>query len=101
VTEKREHPRRVIEAEVAFQVDGGPRVVARCRDVSLGGMFIEATNGAPYGASVRLFFRLPGLKDEALIDSIVRWVKPLGMGVQFQRMGARETHALTLLLSGR
>jgi type IV pilus assembly protein PilZ len=100
VTEKREYPRRVVEAEVAFQTDSAERVVARCRDVSLGGMFIETTAVATYGASVRLFLKLPGLKDYAVVESIVRWVKPAGMGVQFQRMGARETHALTVLLSG-
>lgn len=101
MAEKRQHPRRAIEAAVAFQVHEGPRVAARCQDVSLGGMFIVSTDVAPYGAGLRVFFRLPGLKDEAVIDCIVRWVTPLGMGVQFQRMGARETHALTVLLSGR
>ena len=45
--------------------------------------------------------RLPGLKDEVAIDAVVRWAKPAGMGVQFGRMGARETHALTLLLTDK
>ena len=101
MSEKRQHPRRQVEAEISFQVDSGDRTSASCRDVSIGGMFIETTTVAPYGANVRLFLRLPGLKDEAVVDAIVRWVKPTGMGVQFQRMGARETHALALLLSGR
>ncbi len=40
------------------------------------------------------------MKQEAEIEAIVRWCKPTGMGVQFGVMGARETHALTTLLSG-
>lgn len=98
--DKRQHPRKVIEADVGFQVKGGERADARCRDVSLGGMFIETPSALPYGTAVRVFLRLPGLKDEVAVDSIVRWSKPDGMGVQFGVMGARETHALTELLSG-
>jgi type IV pilus assembly protein PilZ len=38
--ENRQHPRKIIVAAVTFQVGGGPRTEARCRDLSLGGMFI-------------------------------------------------------------
>lgn len=96
--DKRQHPRQPIERDVAFQVGDGPRTAARCRDVSLGGAFIETASPLPYGAAVRVHLRLPGLRDEVIIDAIVRWSKPAGMGVQFGSMGARETHALTLLL---
>jgi hypothetical protein len=98
-TDKREHPRKSIETEVSFQAGDGPRQDARCRDLSLGGMFIDTDAPLPYGTPVRLFVRLPGLH-EAAIAATVRWSKPGGMGVQFGVMGARETHALTLLLAG-
>ena len=98
--DKRQYPRTVVEADIAFQVAGGSRVDARCRDVSLGGMFIDTTARLPYGTTVRVFLRLPGLRDEIAVESIVRWSKPGGMGVQFGVMGARETHALTQLLMG-
>lgn len=97
-TEKRQHPRRIIETEVSFQAAGGPRTPAHCHDVSLGGMFIDTAAPLPYGTAVRLFLRLPGLRDEAVIDAVVRWSKPDGMGVQFGVMGARETHGLTELI---
>ena len=100
MSEKRQYPRQPIENDAAFQGEGGPLVEARYRDVSLGGMFIETETPLPYGAHVRVTLRLPGLRDEVTIESIVRWSKPGGMGVQFGRMGARETHALTLLLTG-
>jgi hypothetical protein len=101
VPENRQYPRTIIETEVAFQVGDGPRMEARCRDVSLGGMFIETVTPLPYGAALRVYLRLPGLRTEAPVDAVVRWSKPSGMGVQFGVMGARETHALTLLLTGK
>lgn len=100
VTDKRQHPRKAIEADVAFQIGDGPRTEARCRDVSLGGMFIDTDAQVAYGTKVKVFLRLPGYRGEAIIDAIVRWAKPGGMGVQFGVMGARETHGLTEMLSG-
>ncbi|APR82246.1 Hypothetical protein A7982_07595 [Minicystis rosea] len=64
-------------------------------------MFIETSASPPYGSKVRVFIQLPGLRTETTIDAIVRWSKPDGMGVQFGVMGARETHGLTLLLTGQ
>ena len=98
--ENRQHPRKIIASEVVFQVGEGPHVQARCRDLSLGGMFIETAAPLPYGAALRLHLSLPGLRGGATIDAIVRWSTPEGMGVQFGSMGARETHALTRLIAG-
>lgn len=95
----RQHPRKSVQSVVAFQLDGGPRVEANCRDISLGGMFIETSLAAPFGAPVTLYILLPGMRQEIPIRATVRWTKPEGMGVQFGVMGARETHALTQLLS--
>jgi type IV pilus assembly protein PilZ len=83
---------------VSFQIGDAPRAVGACRDISLGGMFVETGAAPPYGTKLRLFFTLPELKQEITVESIVRWTKPDGMGVQFGVMGARETHALTQLL---
>ena len=98
MTENRKHPRAAIEADVAFQVGDGPRIAARCRDVSLGGMFIETQEPSQYGLPVRVYMHLPDLKAEVCLEATVRWAKPTGMGVQFASMGARETHGLTELL---
>jgi type IV pilus assembly protein PilZ len=102
VAENRKHPRKPHDTAVTFEVEGAPRAQGECRDISLGGMFILAASPPPYGAKVRVFFTLPDLKEgigiEVAVDSIVRWTKPEGMGVQFGVMGARETHALTTLL---
>jgi type IV pilus assembly protein PilZ len=99
VRDHRQHPRKSVQSLVAFQLEGGPRVEATCRDLSLGGMFIETTVSAPFGAPVTVYLTLPGLRQEVTIRSTIRWTKPEGMGVQFGVMGARETHALTQLIS--
>ena len=98
--EHRQYPRKSFTKFVAFQSGAGPRIDASCQDVSLGGMYIETTEPLPYGTKLRVFMQLPGLRNEAAIEAIVRWWKPTGMGVQFGVMGARETHALTTLLTG-
>lgn len=100
LSDKRQHPRQTIEADVTFQIAGAARISARCRDVSLGGMFIETPTPPPYGTPVRVFMWLPGHRGEVTIEATVRWAKPDGMGVQFGVMGARETHGLTELLAG-
>jgi len=98
VTDSREHPRTTFEAQIAFQLGDGPRIGATCRNISIGGMLVETDQPAPYGTTIRVFMQLPGLKSETVIDAVVRWSKPDGMGVQFGRMGALETHALTQMI---
>ena len=96
--ESRQHPRKELHPPVAFQLAGGPRVDATCHDISLGGLFIETNQPAPFGSEITVYLTLPGLKTEVVVKSRVRWTKPTGMGVQFGMMGARETHALTEML---
>lgn len=98
MTDHRNHPRRDIHLPVAFQMGDGPRIEANCRDLSLGGMFIETQHAAPFGATVKVSIRLPGLAVDTVVASVVRWTNAEGMGVQFGMMGARDTHALTELL---
>jgi len=100
VSDKRRHPRKSVRMPVGFQVGDAPRVVAESRDMSLGGMFVETDEPAPFGAVITMFLPLPGLKQEAAVKSTVRWTEPDGMGVQFGLMGARETHAMTQILRG-
>ena len=99
MTENRQHPRKAIQVAVAFQLGSGERVEASCRDISLGGMFVETDAPPPYGAEVIVFLSLPGLRAESALKSTVRWTqRGSGMGLQFSVMGARETHALVELL---
>jgi type IV pilus assembly protein PilZ len=99
VADNRQHPRKAIHPTVAFQVGDGPRENAHCRDISLGGAFLETTRKIPYETRVKVFVYLPALKAETMVESVVRWSTPDGMGVQFGVMGGRETSALIELLA--
>jgi len=89
---------------MGWSVPGAARVDAHCRDVSLGGCFLEVVSPPEFGAAVVVHLDLPGLVDEAgrqietSVPSTVRWTTLAGMGVQFGPMGARETAALLQLL---
>jgi len=96
--EKRAYSRTVIKIAVTCTTDGGASVVGVTRDISVGGVLIDGTDIPAFGTRVTLDFNaaeLRGLK----VPGIVRWTKPDGFGVQFQLLGARETHGLALLIS--
>jgi Tfp pilus assembly protein PilZ len=68
------------------------------KDISVGGMFIETEAPASFGSGIVVRFRLPGHKEEMVMQGVVRWTRADGMGVQFGLLGARETHAITELV---
>ena len=98
VEEKRKHPRKEVHPDIAFEAADGEIVEAACRDISLGGAFVETEKPAPFNSTVTIYLRLPGFEQDIKVKSTVRWTKKNGMGVQFGPMGARETHALVSLL---
>jgi type IV pilus assembly protein PilZ len=98
VYEKREHPRTPFDAAITCEV-GGQSFNALAKDISLGGMYIEAAPVPAFGAKMQVICRLPGMSEDSSLPAVVRWVKPGGFGIQFGLLGARETHAITSLLS--
>ena len=97
--EKRAHSRSVVRIAVTCTTEGGANLAGVTRDISTGGVFIEATDIPAFGTRVSLEFDMPQLAD-LKIPGIVRWTKIAGFGVQFQLLGARETHALALIVRG-
>ncbi len=93
--------RRVHERyERAFPVTvlhEGKEHEAVTRNVSLGGMYLVTTAQLPYGAKVKIRFRLPALKEETTCEATVRWQKSDGFGVQLGSLRAREVWALNQL----
>jgi type IV pilus assembly protein PilZ len=98
VIEKRHHSRKPLEYSVNVSTGTNVPVEARCSNVSLGGMFVETNSPEPYGTKVMVHMQLPGLSEVTVVETVVRWTKPGGMGLQFGLMGARETHALVQLI---
>jgi hypothetical protein len=99
VVDLRSHPRVAFDAPVEFVVKGSSdRIAGRCRDVSVGGTYIQTARPLPFGSGLVVHFALPGQKASLAIPGVVRWSRPgEGMGVQFGLMGARDTHAITEL----
>ncbi len=68
-------------------------------DISLGGMFIETKTPASFGDDIVVHVHVPGEPSAFTLPAKVRWTSHEGMGVQFGRIGARETHAITELVA--
>ncbi len=98
--EKRTHPRVAIDLDVSCEVKDEPAFAGTGKDISLGGMFVEAETLPAFGTALTIVTRLPGLPAEARLPAVVRWNGPGGFGVQFGLLGARETHAITRLMRG-
>ena len=96
--DKRVHPRVVVDTTVSCEVRGGATFTGMAKDISIGGMFIESTEIVPFGTEVSIVGRFPGAKADLRLPGVVRWAKPMGFGVQFASMGARETYAISELL---
>jgi type IV pilus assembly protein PilZ len=96
--DKRSHPRVPINVTVSCEPAAGASFQAIGKDVSVGGMFLEAGQSPAFGTELTIVGRLPGAKKDLRLPAVVRWVKPGGFGVQFGLLGAVETHVLSELM---
>jgi PilZ domain len=71
------------------------RLRGSCKDISIGGMFIETTSPLAFKAELVVHVTLPGQNTAFALPGVVRWTRKDGMGIQFGMLGARETHAIT------
>jgi hypothetical protein len=92
-TGRRVHERYICELPVTV-LYGEEEVSAVASNISLGGMYLITSGQVPFGEKVKVRFRVPSLKEDASVDSTVRWVKPDGFGVQFGALRALEVWAL-------
>ena len=91
--EQRKTPRTRVRHEIEFSA-GGDRTIGICRNLSLGGTAIQTSEPAPFGSRVSVFLDLDGIDGEVRVEGTVRWSKPGVMGVQWDSLGARVTHAI-------
>jgi hypothetical protein len=64
------------------------------RNMSIGGVYIEAEEPLPLGTRVKLRFKVPTQKEPIEVGAQVRWGDPLGFGAQFDGLRARDVWAL-------
>ncbi|MBI5500501.1 MAG: PilZ domain-containing protein [Deltaproteobacteria bacterium] len=100
--EKRVHDRTGVV--LPLRVQAGERALeGESVDISAGGVRVSLPEDLPFGAKVKVHVVLPTLGEETAIDAEVRWSRkdPSGwflVGLQFQRVRARETWALNQLM---
>lgn len=93
------HDRR-LAIEYAFLLAGGGEPTDEdwrwsvTRNLSLGGVFIEAEERPPYGSRVKVRFQLPNQEAPIEIGAAVRWTESGGFGVQFDGLRARDVWSL-------
>ena len=95
-TGRRVHERFDIALDVTLLVEER-EITGTTINISLGGMFIGASEELPYGTEAKVRLRLPALKEESEFPVTVRWVTPEGIGVQFGSLRALEVWALNQL----
>lgn len=98
--EKRSHVRVPLEIPIVCEPKEGPAFSAMSKDISIGGMYVEASETLKFGDELTILAKLPGAKQEVKLPAVVRWVKPGGFGVQFGLLGAVETHLISELMRG-
>lgn len=70
------------------------------RNISLGGMYLEASASVPQGATVQVRFRVPTQSEPIEVTGTVQWIEqpstagPGGVGVRFHGLRARDVWAL-------
>ena len=68
------------------------------RDLGVGGAFIESDELPAHGSTIELVLDLDRARRPMHVSAVVRWHESAGFGVQFQQLGAYETHMLTRIL---
>lgn len=98
--EKRQHVRKPVDLPAVLSILGDDlAALGRCRDMSIGGVFVETDARPAFGTKVKLTISFPGVAKAIDLDAIVRWHGPDGVGLQFEPMGALETHAIAQAIS--
>ncbi|MFO7639410.1 MAG: PilZ domain-containing protein [bacterium] len=103
---RRAYERLDFETPVTVLADGRT-VAGTCRNISQGGMFLEAGEAVAIGSAVRVRFALPDLKGDGVdAEATVRWCErdgasSRGLGLQFSGLRPIEVWAINQLFRKR
>ncbi|MEO6419354.1 MAG: PilZ domain-containing protein [Polyangiaceae bacterium] len=93
--EKRQRARAALDVDVEIRLDDETSHRGYARDISIGGMFVEAELDVPFGANVLITLLFPKERALCALPATVRWSTAHGFGIQFKLLGVRETYAIT------
>ena len=106
-TNNREHCRVPVQLLVDYRSDGN-YLFDFCRDLGVGGVFIQTKEPLPMGSDVALTFTLPDSKETLDAKGKVIWVQGFvperkdlapGMGVQFEQFAPEQRELLENFIS--
>lgn len=100
-SDKRASARLPVNLDVEFANRVGewesPRT-GTCRNLSVGGMFIETSAPLPFDSRIAVFLKVGGASDPIGLHANVRWTSGAGMGIQLHALGSREMSTILRLL---
>ena len=98
MNQKRQYTRLDYEIYVELVIDGEIQH-GHSVNISQGGVFVRTDPVPPFGTSLKLRIKLPGVPDTCEISCIVRWSKTgEGVGLQFEQLRAIEVWGLNKLV---
>jgi len=96
--ERRTHDRFACRFDALLTGPDKKKVFGFTHDLSIGGLFVEASRQFPLGTEIELWLALPNVPEGITVQATVRWTKPNGMGLQLGLVGAKATHAILATL---
>ena len=101
-SERRREERSSIDIPLTFYVKGRNREhQGTAKNISVGGMQIDTAAAIAFGTAIDVYIVLPGGSGRVRLPGIVRWARDGKIGIQFQPLGAMETHLLTQITRNR
>ena len=86
-------------AEIPIELQwAGQKFAGRCRNVSLGGAFIETVVELPLGSVLTLRLSRPHVIEDVAIEAEVRWHEIGGAGLRFVQPTARDLWVLSVIV---
>lgn len=98
--ERRREPRYNVQVKVEIFRDDRLLAELQTRDISLSGLFLFHTKGAPLGDFLSLRLHLGALGTTTVMGEVVHSIPDVGMGIRFFDMSDKVKSAIESFLAG-